>query len=125
MEHVLCRAVLPPGTLLRLPEEGLALRSCAGSKSFCPISNFELPKSKTCRVHLAWTAGSSAKRALSSQDHDQGQGRRSRPSAEDRLVTLDDMYQLFGGNPSPIAATATVPLMAASLPLMAASSWHT
>ena len=75
---------LLPGVLLRSAQESVMLRLCGGSKSFCPSSNFELSKCKTCRVHLAYVAGGKRQRSVSA------------PAANlERSVTMDDIVRLI------------------------------
>ena len=62
---VACEQALPPGQLLRIAEESVTLRLCAGSKSFCPVGNFDSSTAKTCHVHIAWVAGGKRPRANS------------------------------------------------------------
>ena len=92
---------LLPGLLLRSTQESMTLRSCGGSKSFCPSSNFELTKSKTCRAHLAFVAGGKRQRTSNALAHP--------PAANhQQSVTLDDIERLLR-DPAMPAAPVTSP----------------
>lgn len=90
-----CEQALPSGQLLRIAEESATLRMCAGSKSFCPAGNFDSPRSKTCRVHLAWVAGGKRPRANSCSSCNATasavEAETAAPAPQSPALTVDDM----------------------------------